>query len=66
MIGRTLQPGDDALTDYNQVKGIVRVKIVERREHRGTRSGIQFKVSPRLSTKPSVWYDADWFWPVKK
>lgn len=63
--GRTLQPGDEALTDYNGPGPLARVRIVERddtRTHGHSQSGILFRVSPPLKHgTATTWYDADWF-----
>lgn len=69
-LGRTLMPGDYALTDYNGSGRKTRVKIVERddqRKHGHSGSGIMFRVSPslRFGTE-QTWYDADWFKPSRK
>jgi hypothetical protein len=66
--GRSLQPGDEALTDYSGRGSADRVRIIER-EDRGRRgpsqSGILFRVEPLLKNGISYgWYDADWFEPL--
>lgn len=66
--GRQLQPGDDALTDFNGRGTLVRVRIVERddqRRHGHSQSGIMFRVHPPLKYGTAAsWYDADWFEPA--
>lgn len=70
MRGRFLQPGDEALTDYNGPGPLARVRIVERddtRTHGHSQSGILFRVSPPLKHGTAAnWYDADWFEPVPR
>ena len=63
--GRTLQPGDYAMTDFNGPGTMTRVKILDRREFRGSQSGISFLIYPFLKNgSANTWYDADWFEPV--
>ena len=61
--GRHLQPGDEALTDYNG-RGIwTKVRIVERRNS-NSQSGVVLRVDPALKNgSKATWYDADWFKP---
>lgn len=67
-IGRDLQPGDQATTDYNGIGTSTLVQIVERLDRREvghSQSGIVFRVEPPLRNgTPGSWYDADWFRPV--
>lgn len=67
-MGRTLQVGDEALTDYNGPGPKVKVRIVERddrRVHGHSQSGIMFRVTPNLNNgSVNSWYDADWFEPA--
>lgn len=71
-LGRQLQPGDDALTNYNgpgnpRQRGplLTRVRILARKDGATSQSGTVFQIAPLLrnGTKDS-WYDADWFEPV--
>lgn len=64
--GRQLQPGDEALTDFNDHGPPVRVRILERLEGTRSQSGISFRVRPALrNCHPDAWIDADWFKPAK-
>jgi len=65
MRGRSLQPGDMALTDFNGPGPLTRVKILDRRQFRGSQSGISFRIYPFLKGgSADTWYDADWFEPA--
>jgi hypothetical protein len=62
--GRSLQPGDEALTDFNG-HGLTLVIIAARRDGTRTQSGICYRVRPPLKGgDSSTWYDADWFDPA--
>lgn len=69
VLGRNLQIGDDALTDFNG-KELTKVKIIDKdcsRKHGHSQSGTMFRVSPPLKHGSiSTWYDADWFMPTPK
>lgn len=61
--GRTLQPGENAMTDFNG-KGFTKVTIIERKSPASSQSGILFRVEPPLKGGDrETWYDADWFEP---
>ena len=64
-LGRTLEVGDYALTDFNGGGVMTKVEIVERKEvNSGSQSGVLFKVKPILRNgSEDSWYDADWFSP---
>lgn len=64
-LGRTLQPGDEALTDFDAPSvRFSRVRILDRSE-RQSQSGICFQVDGlRKSSGPDAWIDADWFEPM--
>lgn len=63
--GRSLQVGDEAVTDYNP--GITVVRIVDRIEGTKSQSGICFRVVPPLEKyDPRAQYDADWFEPAPR
>lgn len=65
--GRTLKPGDWAMTDYDGPGKLARVQIVavdRERKHGHSQSGVMFQVRPFLKNgTPESWYDADWFYP---
>ena len=66
-MGRNLQPGDEALTDYNGPGAMTRVRIVARDDSRvrKSQSGVLYQVSPKLRNGiAESWYDADWFEPA--
>ena len=59
--GRALQPGDQALTDYDG-RGRALVTIMERTDKEVSGSGICFRVHPPLrNCSAMAWIDADWF-----
>lgn len=63
--GRSLQPGDFAVTDYCGPER-ARVQIIERDDsgRRRSQSGVTYRVAPALPGGTSEsWYDADWFEP---
>ncbi len=63
--GRSLQVGDEAVTDYK--RGITVVRIIGRVVGTKSQSGICFRVSPPLEKyDPGAWYDADWFEPAPR
>lgn len=51
--GRQLQPGDEALTDFNDPGPPVRVRILERLEGTRSQSGISFPGPPSAPELPS-------------
>jgi len=60
--GRTLQPGDQALSDFNRLGHLELFKILDRKT--GTsQSGILFKAHPPMRNHADEyhWIDADWF-----
>jgi len=62
--GRTLQVGDEALTDFNGC-GMTLVRIVERVEGTTSQSRICYRVAPPLKGGDArTLYDADWFEPA--
>ena len=64
MRGRLLQPGDEALTDFNG-NGMTQVKIVSRVDNSKSQSGVMFQVKPSLKNNlPDAWIDSEWFEPV--
>lgn len=68
--GRSLQIGDEALTDYNGPGRLEKVRIIDRddkRQHGHCQSGIMFRVAPNLRNGSNEsWYDADWFEPAPR
>ena len=64
--GLSLNPGDEALTDFNG-EGMTLVKIVERIAPTHSESRVCFRVSPSLKNgDETTLYDAAWFEPVPK
>jgi hypothetical protein len=62
--GRSLQIGDEALTDFNG-RGLTLVRIVERVDGTQSQSRICYRVEPPLKWgDASTLYDADWFEPA--
>lgn len=63
-LGRNLQVGDEALTDYNG-NGLALVRITERFDGQRCQGGILFRVAPLLKggTSSSL-YSCDWFHAV--
>jgi len=63
----TLQVGDLALTDFNELGKFVQVEITARDDNpRGAcQSGVLFQVKPALRNGTlDSWYDAGWFQPI--
>lgn len=70
--GRLLQPGDDAVTDFNGPGPLAKVRITARIDSSTngrviSQSGIMFQVDPPLKNGTlQTWYDADWFEAMPK
>ena len=63
-IGRELQAGDKATTDWNGVGTVTHVTIVRRVDNFPSGSRIAFQVTPRLKNcQAHDLLDADWFEP---
>ena len=66
--GIVLQPGDQALTDFNGPGSRTKVRIIERddrRRHGHSQTGVMFRVVPILRHGTNqTWYCADWFEPL--
>lgn len=72
-IGRNLQVGDKAITDFNHSwhsdsKKFTVVTITDRKEvDRGCKSGVLYRVAPTLrNCEAAAWIDADWFEPYEQ
>ncbi len=64
--GKKLKVGDFAMTDFNDRKNMIKVKITERRHRTSSESKVLLRVDPAMRGGDlNTWYDSNWFYPIK-